>query len=281
MLSLLVLISTAIPTAEAKKPKTPPPPPVGWHREPAPKGGEGWKGDCYFPPAWEALGEGDRKIARQVALEEMKKQWLGAREDGVTMNETIVDEVDTVLLGRPQQIEPISLANLEQCKAVMSAGADSTAWSGWLSSLPAQLTKGECNTPLTYTLFDYLDVGKSWQRPITLCKGNKAKISASAKDRYRITETGQWMTVLGDVTQKATGADWPCNIEGCNVGMLVGKFVTESGVETIFPIGEGTVFTAPEHGTLSYSINDTVWYDNKWFKSATIEDKTAITIEPG
>src|SRR5436853_393130 len=82
--------------------------------------------------------------------------------------------------------------------------------------------KGECNTPLTYTMFDYLDIGKSWQRAIPLCKGNKAHIVATAKDRYRISDTGAWINVEGDTAQRATQADFPCNIEGCFVGMLVG-----------------------------------------------------------
>ncbi len=273
MLSLLLAVSLV--DAKPKKSKgPPPPPPVGWHKE------EGWKGDCYFPPNYESLGEGDRKMARQTALEGMKTQWSGTREDGVTFDSGLVDDVETVLLGRPTNIEAISRANLEQCRTVMKGG-DAGAWQSWLSALPAKLTAGECMVPLTYTVFDYLDLGRSWQLPIGLCKGDKARIIASSKDRYRISDSGAWLNVEGDVAQKATGAEYPCNIEGCNVGMLVGKFVTDSGVETTFPIGTEYTFAAPEHGTLSISVNDTVWYDNKWFKSATIEDRTAITIEPG
>lgn len=278
MLSLLVFVTTA----EAKKPKAAPAPPVGWYREPANKKGEGgWKGDCYFPPDYNTLGEGNRKLARQTALEQMKTQWLGAREDGASFDAGMIDEVETVLLGRPVQIEAISIANRDQCVGVMKGGASTDAWSAYLSSLPAKLTAGECLQPLTYTLFDYLDIGNSWQRPIGLCKGDKAHVIATAKDRYRITDTGPWITVEGDPAQKAVGGEYPCNIEGCFVGMLVGRFVTDSGVETVFPIGTDTTYAAPEHGTLTYSINDIAWYDNRWFKSSTIEDKTAITIEPG
>jgi hypothetical protein len=263
--------------ADAKPKKSkgpPPPPPQGWHRE------EGWKGDCYYPKNYETLGEGDRKISRQEALEAMKSQWSGAREDGVSFDAGKVEDLETVLLGRPTQIESVSRSNLEFCQAVMKGG-DTTAWQSWLSGLPAKLTEGECTSPpLTYTVFDYLDIGKSWQRPIGLCQGDKARIVATTKDKYRISDSGAWINVEGNGT-RAAGADWPCNLEGCTEGMLVGKFVTDSGIETIFPIGAETTFTAPEHGTISYSINDTVWYDNKFFKSSTIEDRTAITIEPG
>jgi hypothetical protein len=269
MLSMLLFVATA----EAKKPKTPPPPPVGWHRE------EGWKGDCYYAPDFATLPPGDRKMARQTALEGMKSQWSGTRDDGVSFDANLVDEVETVLLGRPENIEAIALSNRDQCVAYMKGG-EVGAWHDYLSALPPRLTKGECMQPLTYTMFDYLDIGKSWQRPLPMCKGDKAHIIATAKDRYRVTDTGAWINVQG-TGEKAIGAEFPCNIEGCFVGMLVGKFTTEEGVETVFPIGVETTFTAPEHGTISYSINDTVWYDNKWFKSATIEDRTAITIEPG
>lgn len=272
MLSLLLY--THLAEAKPKKSKVPPPPPIGWHKE------EGWAGDCYYPPNYESVGEGERKMARQVALEEMKKQWLGQREDGVKFEDMLVDEVDTVLLGRPTKIEDVSRLNLEQCQAVMKGGS-ADAWKGYLTALPGKLTAGECLRPFDYQLFDYLDIGKSWQRPVGVCKGDKMHIIGTVKDRYRISDAGAWINVEGTPGEKAVGAEYPCNIEGCMVGMLVGKFVSESGVETIFPIGAETVFVAPEHGEVSYTINDTVWYDNKWFKSATIEDRTAITLEPG
>lgn len=272
MLSLLLAVSLA--DAKPKKNKAPPPPPVGWHRE------EGWAGDCYYPVDYTALGEGEKKMARQAALEEMKKQWEGAREDGVKFDANLIEEVDITLLGRPTNIEAISRGNLEQCQKVRKGG-DVGAWQSYLSALPAKLTAGECIQPLTYTLFDYLDIGRTWQREVGLCKGDKAHVVASAKDRYRISDTGAWMTVEGDPSQKAVGAEYPCNIEGCFVGMLVGRFVTDTGIETVFPIGTETTFVAPEHGIISFSINDTVWYDNKWFKSSTIEDRTSLTIEPG
>ncbi len=262
-----------IDLAEAKKKKDPPPPPQEWAME------EGMKAQCWYPPVFEGMAEGDRKLARQASLEAMKAQWLGQRDDGVKFEDMVVDDVETVLLGRPQQIESIARANLELCKTYMKGG-DLGPWSAWLSSLPGKLTEGECLQPLTYTLFDYLDIARTWQRPITLCQGDVAKITATIKDRYRISDKGEWINVEG-TAEKAIGADYPCNIEGCMVGMLVGRFVTEKGVEIIFPIGAGTTFTAAENGEITWSINDTTWYDNKYFKSATIEDRTAVTIEPG
>jgi hypothetical protein len=268
-----MLLLLALSTAEAKKPKTPPPPPVEWHRE------EGWKGDCWYPPDFEKMQEGDRKLARQRTLEQMKAQWLGQRDDDVKFDDIIVDNVETALLGRPTNIEALSRTNLDQCTAYMKGGSIDV-WASWFSTMPRKLTEGECLLPLTYSLFDYLDIGRSWQRPIGFCKGDRVRISATVKDRYRIAANGEWINVEGDQSQKAIGAEYPCNIEGCYVGMLIGRFVTDNGVETIFPIGASTVYTAPENGTFSYTINVTTFYDNKWFKSATIEDRAAITVEP-
>jgi len=269
MLTLIAFIGLA----EAKKaPKAPPPPPVGWHRE------EGWKGDCYYPPDFATKLESDRKLARQQALEAMKSQWLGGRDDGVTLDENVVDDVETTLLGRPVQIEAVSKQNLEQCVAFMKGG-DVEAWRVWIGGARGRLTAGECMQPLTYTVFDYLDIQHPWQRPVPLCKGDKAHIWGTVSDKYRVSADGEWITVTG-TAERATGSDYPCNIEGCMVGMLVAKFTSDSGVETVFPVGAGVNYEAPENGTLTYQINDYTWFDNKWFKSSTIEDKAAITIAP-
>lgn len=60
----------------------------------------------------------------------------------------------------------------------------------------------------------------------------------------------------------------------------MGRFVSDDGVELLFVIGADTIFSAPENGTITVGINDYQWYDNRYFKSSTIEDRTALTIEP-
>lgn len=272
MLTWLVWIELA---DAKKKPKVPPPPPVGWHAE------EGWAGPCYFPPDYSKMGDGDRRMARQKALEEMKLQWTGGKGEEIVFNEGIIDDVETTLLGRPAQIEQVSMSNLDQCRAYRTGKGSVQAWEQWMGGLSTQLTAGECLRPLTYTLFDYLDIGRGWQRPVHVCAGDKVRITATTTDKYRISETGEWITATGLVGQKAPSSEYPCDIEGCWVGALVGRFTTDAGVVTVFPIGAEYQFTAPEHGTVEYSINDITWYDNKFFKGANVEDRTAITIEPG
>ena len=100
--SLLFLLGTA---EAKKKPKVPPPPPTGWHRE------EGWNGECYFPPDYGPMLESDRKLARQKALEAMKTQWLGERDDGVSLDPYVVETVEETL---PQALHHQQVALVEE-----------------------------------------------------------------------------------------------------------------------------------------------------------------------
>lgn len=275
LLVALSLMALASSDAEAKKKKkAPPPPKVGWQQE------EGWKNACYFPPDWGSLTEIDRRTARAKALDEMKAQWAGGRSDGVSFTEQTVEDAETTLLGRPELIEQVATENLTLCQGVATGKAGPDQWQSWLRALPGKLTAGECAVHLDYTMFDYLDIGTGWQRPLGMCQGDKVRISGTVKDKYRVRDDGPWITVAGDAATPTSGGDWPCNVGGCLEGMLVARFVTEAGVEIILPVGTELVFTAPEHGELSYRINDTTFYDNTWFKSGTITDRTAIEISP-
>lgn len=258
--------------AHAKKAKAPPPPPEGWHHE------EGWKGDCFYPKDFNALGEGDKRAARADTLAAMQSQWTGGRDDGVSFDSNVVDDVNNTLLGTPVKIEAVAKDNLALCQAAMKTG-DVSEWTTWMGGLNGRLNVGECNHPLHSTRFDYLDLGTGWQGAVAMCKGNKAHIFATVQDRYRITEKGEWINVEG-TNDPAVGAEWPCNIEKCTIGKLVGKFVGESGVEQVFPIGANGTFEAAENGILYYSLNDTTWYDNKWYSNGRIDDHAAVTIEP-
>ncbi len=279
-LSLLALSILVVGVAEGKKKKVEAPPPVGWHKVEATKKDPGWRGECYYPPAFEGLNITDRRIARQKALEEMKKQWLGQKDELVSFDARMIDDLDTVLLGRPEAIETVATKNAEMCHPVMSSNGDTGSWESWLASLPATLTAGECNTPLDYQLIQYLDLGQGWQERIPMCQGDRAVIGASVKDLYRVEQNGEWINAEGDLAQPSSDPTLPCNFEGCYVGMLIGRFVTDSGIETVFPIGTKKVFEAPEHGVFSFTVNDITAWDNEWHSSGSITDHTAITVSP-
>jgi len=105
---LLIAVASFVVACGAKTPVESGPI-VGWHKK------EAWKGSCFHPKAWEQLGIGDRRIARQHALDAMFTQWKGDRGDGVSFSSRVATELETVLLGRPERIEEISLKNLEFC----------------------------------------------------------------------------------------------------------------------------------------------------------------------
>jgi len=265
----LVSIGTSGDAEAKRKKKHKGPPPEGWMAV------EEGQPECYNPPVWESLDLIDRKMKRSDVMDEMLGQWRGNRNDGVSFNEVMVEKVETVLLGRPEAIEQVVQDNLTHCSK-----GNISAWGAWASGLAKSLTAGECNTPFDYTMFDHLDIETEWQRNRLICKGNKVVLKAS-KDKYRITDDGPWITVEGDPAMPTSGlSDWPCHIDGCLAGILMLKFKGESGQESIYVVGRRLVFTAPEHGSIEFRINDTQFFDNKWWTSGGIVDHTSIEISP-
>ena len=246
------------------------PPPTGWVID------DEAKPACFYPSDWASFNEIDRRMKRSESMDEVLNQWRGQRDDGVQFDEVLVEEVETILLGRPEKIEAFVADNLNHCLS-----GDSVAWKSWILSLKSSLTAGECNTPLDYTMFDYLDIGTGWQRPLKICKGDRIRISGSKKDQYRLSDGEPWINVDGDPSKPTSGSEWPCNLEGCMKGMLVMKFVGKgTGIESIVPVGTAAVFTAPEDGEISYRINDNTFFDNVWHKSGSIQDRTSIEVSP-
>lgn len=274
-LTLFAAVGLAALTAPACKKEAPAPAeaPVGWYAE------EGWSASCYFPPDYSELELTERRMARQAALEAMMSQWRGERDDGILVDGRIVEDVETTLLGYPDRIEEVSQQNLSYCKQVMGGVPDTDEWIGWLKGLPDALTSGECIAPLRDTWFDYLDIGRGWQLEVPVCEGDPVLITGTVKDRFRLSDGGDWINVEGNGAPASAG-DLPCNIEGCYEGQLVARFVSEDGVESIFPVGAEKAWTAPANGILSVTINDITYYDNTWYQSGAIIDHTAITIGP-
>ncbi len=272
----LGLVFCPAAVAGKKKKKAKGPPPTGWVQEQ-----ESWAGSCYLPPDYESLGTGDRKMARAAALDAMMEQWSGKRGDGVQLDEKHVTNMETVLLSKPERIEPISKENAEHCRAFMSGKESLDDWQGWLVRRPAEMTEGECPyPPLDYTLFDYLDINNGWQIPAQVCKGDHVRIHGTENDYFKLSkDQAEWINVAGDPNQP-TASGFECNVEGCFKGMLILKFTGDSGITKIIPVGIETTFLVPEHGKIQVMINDDNLSDNFFKVESGLEHHTGIEYSP-
>jgi len=260
--------------ASAKKPKPSAAPVVGWHRE------GGWTADCWYPPDFSKLPEGNKRMAWQETRDAIVGQWRGERNDGISLTSSHVDGLETVLLAKADRIEAVAKDNLEQCKAAVAPGGSSSAWESWLVKEAQGLTEGECPyPPLDYTAFNYLSINNEWQNALPVCKGNKIIIHGTDADYYQIEPGGAFINVAGDPKGKVTEA-MPCNIEGCVRGALIMRFTSDSGVSQVIPIGLSAEFLVPEHGHIDVMINDDNLADNKYKIEKGMEHHTGIEVKP-
>jgi hypothetical protein len=244
-------------------------PPVGWHQP------EGWSVSCYHPPEYAKLNELDRREGRELAMDAMLGQW------GDSIGSDTIEDIETILLGQPQKIEQLSQENLEFCAQVATGASSIDSWNSWVSGLSSSLTLGECGTHFLDTVFDYLNITVGYEHSFPICEGNIVRIKGSQNDKYRITEDGPWINAAGDQNSPSLGkSNLPCNIENCYDGMLIMKFTSNDGVETIYPVGLELRFVAPSHGKITYGINDDTFYDNEWHQSGGLIDHTSVELSP-
>lgn len=269
----LVLAPAAMAGKKKKKDKGPPP--TGWIQEV-----ETWAGSCYAPPDWEAMGVGDRKMARASVMDEMMAQWQGNKGDGVTLKDKHVINMETVLLSKSDRVELVAGENFEHCRNFMNGKGSLADWEAWLVSKQNEMTFGECPyAPLDYTLFDYLDINNEWQIPAKVCKGDHIRVHGTENDYFKIDGNSDWINVAGDPS-KPTASGFECNVEGCFQGMLIMKFTGDSGITKVVPVGIETDFLVPEHGGIKVMINDDSLSDNVWKVDSGLEHHTGIEYSP-
>ncbi|MEQ1501731.1 MAG: hypothetical protein ABMB14_05845 [Myxococcota bacterium] len=269
--ALVILAVVGSADAYAKKNKAPPAPTVGW----VPTG----TGQCWVPPDFSGMAEGPKRVAWNETRDAIVGQWRGERNDGISMNTQHVENLETVVLSKPDRVETVAKENLEQCKAAMTGGG-AGPWEQWVIEIAGRLTVGECPyPPMDYTLFNYLSVNADWQIPVNVCRGDKIVVHGTDGDYYQLQSGGPWLNVAGDPAQPAT-ASLPCNIEGCFRGQLVMRFTSDSHVQQIIPIGISTEFVVPEHGRVEVMINDDSLEDNKFKVEKGLEHHTGIEIKP-
>lgn len=277
-----ILVAGLVGTCAAKPAKAPKPkkgepvvvaPTEGWITE------EGATGACWVPPDFEALGAGERRMARNISMEAMKEQWTGLRNDGVSFDAGMIEGLETVLLGYPEKTEQVARDNAERCKAAMRGGG-TEAWGTWLTTLPRTLTANECARPLDVTMFWYMDIGMGWQGPASVCAGDKLRIWSSERDYYKVDDGSAWINADGDRSKPATGEGYVCTTESCYAGQVVMRFRGQSGVELIKPVGLELLFTPPEHGQIEFTVNDTTYFNNVYKIERGLQHRTSVTYEP-
>lgn len=269
-LTLVPLVLGALLATSCKKNTTPDGPVVkeGWIQE------DGWKGACYFPKSYK---DSDRMAANEVR-ESIMSQWRGERDDGVKFNASVMEGVETVLLGKPDAVKSVARQNLDLCSKYM-AGGSIQVWQKWFAGLKDTLTEGDCKwPPLRYQQHDYLDLGKGWQFEGRVCKGDVVRIEASSKDFYKLGDDEPWITAEGDTSRRAVGNDYPCTMEDCFHGTVIYRFTGEDGTIEIGAVGHEKVFEARQAGELHLRVNaDDSWYDNVWRKRGSLIDHAAIS----
>ncbi|MCB9679194.1 MAG: hypothetical protein H6737_29090 [Alphaproteobacteria bacterium] len=274
-LTLLVLLPAVALSVAGKKDKGAKEPESGWVVVNAETGGS-----CYKTPDFKSMPEGPGRLARAAAIGEIIGQWNGQRSDGVQFSEQTANNVETVLLGDPDDVDVMGPENYDWCKKVMSGKATASDWESWASGQKARLTKGECKgSLLPQTMYDYLDIGAGWQIPAPFCKDDEIVIEVSPKDYFRIEKGGPWINAAGDTSQPAKSG-LPCTLEGCYKGTVIMRFVSDEGMEIIEPVGTGRVWKAPAHGVITVMINDNDFNENEWKVEAGMQHHASVGYSP-
>jgi len=248
---------------------------VGWHQE------ESWTLACYHPPAYDSMLEMERRDSWQGSMEAMALQWRGERGDGISIDEATLDQIDYQFSAYPKKVEQVSQENLEKCRQAATGQLSKDDWQTWIKGLPTQLTAGECRTHFLDTVMDNLNITVDFENSFPICEGDRVRISGSLQDQYRVSDSGEWITIAGDQNSPSLGKEaLPCNTEGCFDGMLILQFTDLDNRITIYPVGTGLEFKAPRDGYISYGVNDDTFYDNQWYQRGGLIDHSSITVAP-
>jgi hypothetical protein len=277
-----VLLVVPLVAACPKKTIEPEAPPLGWVTRGSLQ--------CYAPPDFAAeTNELRRKQLRSDTWSQLHAGFSGQVEGAQQMESERIDALELVLLGYPDRIEPFSRQTFERCSEV-GKGGDAEAFATWLHKSAKRLSAGDCNRPLVYEVHDNIKIESGWHQRYHMCEGDKITIEVgSGAFLYTVYDTGEFERnvyhgILGDMVNPVTpGA--PC--QDCRAGELLMRFEADSGGDEIFPFmplppdtdfdvlyaeheDSGHKFAieyeAPEHGYISFRINDDTYYDNLFFE---------------
>ena len=243
-----------------------------------------WK--CYASPQWESLKNTDRLMARSDALNYLSQLVGGTKMEGFALEGESLGEFENAFLGRAELVEEWLPVIFDKCKAVGEGKMEPSVFLEDLKTLGWKLEEGQCRNPLTFEYHNFMDIQSDWQFKLHICKDDQILVETTgekngqytvqAKDRLR---DSKFITAAGDVDMMEAGeaglvSDMP-------LGAMIMKFEAEDESSTkYFYVGTTLEFKAPEHGYVSFAINDNTYFDNKFRDASGAIDYLGLDIYP-
>jgi len=240
---------------------------------------------CYRPPDFEvAEGRSARRLLRANAMSEASKRWRGEKDSSFSLSPDTIDGLENALLSQPEFIETTLQQELTSCLAWARAEITLDTHRRWYRTHLTQLNQALCFVDPFELITQYIEVDQHWQAEIPMCQNQVIHIKA-LKGQYTVEakdtdEHTTWIGAEGLQDQPANGLELPCSLEGCFRGQVVGRFVDRDGSALVFPVGLETYFQAPNHGTVTFGINDDTLYDNRFRTVDRVMDFLAVEIRP-
>jgi len=245
------------------------------------------KWTCYSPPNFAALSDGKRRIARSEALNYLQRLVVGQVMEGFAIESSEdLEYFETAFLGRPSLVDTWMAENFERCMKVAKGKAKPSDYLDYLSKIGREFEKGECYKPLDYEYHNYVDIQSGWQFRIHVCAGDKILVELTGEEngKYTIEDTGsvsknRYITAVGDPDVPEAGDKGL--VAQYALGAVLLRFEAEDGSHTQYhPTGHSLQWKAPQHGFISFSVNDTTYFNNAFHDAGNGIDFLGLDIYP-
>jgi len=245
------------------------------------------KWTCYSPPDFAGLSAGKRRAARGEALEYLQRLVTGKIVEGFAIqgDEDLI-YFETAFLGRPSLIDTWMAENYARCHDVGKGKTKPSAYLSYISKIGRQLEAGQCYKPLDYEYHNYMDIQTGWQFRIHVCSGDKILVETTGEEngKYTLEDVGsvkknKYITSVGDAEVPEAGdlglvAEHP-------QGAVILRFEAEDGSYTKYETtGHSLKWQAPQHGFISFAVNDTTYFNNAFHDGRSGIDFLGLDIYP-
>jgi hypothetical protein len=253
-----------------------------------PPAGEMMVGDwkCYYSPDFSSLKQTDRLMARSLALVYLQDFVTGKVMEGFKLRGESLTQFENAFLGRPELVEDFLPTNFAKCKAVGEGKLDPEVYLDYLKKLGWQLEAGQCHNPLAFEYHNFMDIQSDWQFKLHICEDDKILIETTGEKNGQFTVAAQdrlsksrFITAEGDPEMMEAGEIGL--VPELPLGAVIMRFEAEDDSYTkYFYVGHSLEFTAPAHGFVSFAINDTTYFDNKFRDASGAIDYLGLDIYP-